>query len=63
MDVSCIVLAGGRGKRLGQDKTAVVIGNETLLERVVSRLSLFDSEIIIVTAEKQTFPSLLIIRA
>ena len=59
MDVSCIVLAGGKGKRLGQDKTAVVVGDRSLLELVVSRLSLFNGNIIIVTAGKQNFPQLI----
>ena len=58
MDISCIVLAGGKGLRLGQDKALEIIGNRSLLERVVLYLSLFNSGIIIVTAPKQPFPQL-----
>ena len=58
MDISCIVLAGGKGLRLGQDKALEIIGNRSLLERVVLYLSLFNSGIIIVTAPKQSFPQL-----
>ena len=53
MDISCIVLAGGEGLRLGRDKTLETFGNTSLLERVVFNLSLFDSDIIIVTATKR----------
>ena len=54
MDISCVVLAGGKGLRLGQDKALETIGNKNLLHWVVSYLSLFKSNIIIVTAEKQS---------
>ena len=40
--------------RLGHDKTAETVGNTSLLERVVFYLSLFNSDIIIVTASKQS---------
>ena len=56
MDISCIVLAGGEGLRLGRDKTLETFGNTSLLERVVFNLSLFDSDIIIVTATKRALP-------
>jgi len=56
LNISCIVLAGGKGLRLGRDKTVEAVGNTSLLERVVSNLSLFNSDIIIVTAVKQFLP-------
>jgi len=56
LDISCIVLAGGKGLRLGRDKTAETFGDTSLLERVVSSLSLFEGDIIIVTAIKQSLP-------
>ena len=56
MDISCIVLAGGKGLRLGRDKSVETVGNTSLLERVVSYLSLFNSDIIIVAATKQYLP-------
>lgn len=59
MDISCVVLAGGKGLRLGQDKALETIGNKNLLHRVVSYLSLFKSNIIIVTAEKQSLPQII----
>ena len=56
MDISCIVLVGGKGLRLGRDKTVETVGNTSLVERVVFCLSLFCRDIIIVTAGKQSLP-------
>ena len=56
MDISCIVLAGGKGLRLGHDKALETVGNRSLLEWVVYKLGLLDSDIIIVTAREQSFP-------
>ncbi len=58
MDVSCIVLAGGKSTRLGRNKIVETIGNKSLLERVVSCLASFNNEIIIVTAENSSLPQL-----
>jgi len=58
LDISCIVLAGGKGLRLGRDKALETINDRYLLQQVVSRLSFFDSNIIIVTAAKRLFPYL-----
>ena len=56
MDISCIVLAGGKGLRLGHSKTLETVGNTSLLQRVVSYLNSFNSDIIIVTAARQSLP-------
>ncbi len=58
MDISCIVLAGGKGLRLGHDKALETVGNKSLLQQVVSQLCFFNSDIIIVTATKQSLPQL-----
>jgi len=55
LDISCIVLAGGKGLRLGRDKALETVGNRSLLEWVVSNLSLFNRDIIIVTTTEQSF--------
>jgi molybdopterin-guanine dinucleotide biosynthesis protein A len=54
LETSCIVLAGGKSLRLGYDKVLEIIGNTSLLERVISRVSLLSSEVIIVTANEPT---------
>ena len=55
MDVGFIVLAGGKGLRLGHEKALETVGNKSLIQWVVFSLSFFNSNIIIVTAAKQ-FP-------
>jgi molybdenum cofactor guanylyltransferase len=58
LDVSCIVLAGGKSKRLGRNKVVEMIGDKNLLERVICRLSFLNSEIIIVTGKESIIPQL-----
>ena len=56
LDIGYIVLAGGKSKRLGRNKINEVIGDTTLLTRVITVLSAFKGTIIIVTAEDSTIP-------
>jgi len=58
LDISCIVLAGGKGLRLGRNKVLESVGNRSLLERVITSISLLKCDIIIVTASGQSFPQL-----
>ncbi len=55
MDISGIILAGGKSIRLGHDKILEKVGNASLLEQVISRLDSLTRDIIIVTAEERTF--------
>jgi molybdenum cofactor guanylyltransferase len=55
-DTGLIVLCGGRSRRFGADKAACVVGGATLMERVVSVLSVFDREIIFVGASPLPAP-------
>ena len=43
-----IVLAGGLGERLGQDKATVTLGSETLVERAVRRILLWTEHVVVV---------------
>lgn len=56
MEIGCIVLAGGKGLRLGRDKALETVDGQSLLQRVVTRLGSFSNEIIIVTAKGKSFP-------
>lgn len=56
MDTSCVILAGGKGFRLGHDKVLETVGNESLLQQVISCVSLLCRDIIIVTAKERTIP-------
>ncbi|MFC2066531.1 molybdenum cofactor guanylyltransferase [Chloroflexota bacterium] len=58
MNTSCIILAGGKGVRLGYDKVLETIGNRSLLQQVTSCVSSFCTDIIIVTAQSRTIPQL-----
>ena len=52
MEFSCIVLAGGRGLRLGSNKALEVLGGKTLIRRAVENLRSLRSEIIVVTGSR-----------
>jgi len=56
LDIGSIVLAGGKGLRLGHEKALETVGNKSLIQWVVFSLSFLNSDIIIVAAAKQ-FPS------
>ena len=58
MDISCIILAGGKSLRLGHDKVLEKVGNKSLLEQVMSCIDSLGREIIIVTAEERTLSQL-----
>jgi len=55
LDISCIILAGGKSLRLGHDKITEKVGNTTLLEKVISRIDSLCKDIVIVTAEERSF--------
>jgi len=56
LDITCIVLAGGKGLRLGRDKVQETVGADNLLQRVLSQLASFGGDIIIVTAGDKSLP-------
>lgn len=58
MDISCIILAGGKSTRLGYDKILEKVGNTSLLEQVISRTESLSQGIFIVTAKERTFTRL-----
>ena len=54
--MTSIILAGGKGLRLGQDKALEKLGDRTLLERVVDSLTSLGGEIVVVIAQGQPAP-------
>jgi len=56
LEASCIVLAGGKSLRLGRDKVLEAFGNESLLQKVISCVSLLSSDIILVVANNRSVP-------
>jgi len=55
LDISCIILAGGKSLRLGHDKITEKVGNTTLLGKVISGIDSLSKDIVIVTAEERDF--------
>ncbi len=58
MEMTSIVLAGGKSMRLGRDKALEEIGGRSLIKRVIERLSLLGNEIIVVTSSSHQLPDL-----
>lgn len=56
--MTSIVLAGGRGGRLGRDKLSERVGGHTMLQRVMDCLTLLSNEILVVIAQGQAKPAL-----
>ncbi len=48
-----VILAGGEGKRLGRDKTEIVIDRESLIEKIISKLEKSFEEILLITSVKK----------
>ncbi len=53
LTVTSIILAGGRGSRLGREKHAEVIAGKSLIGRAIGQLSLLSQEILIVISQSQ----------
>ncbi|MBE0416066.1 MAG: molybdenum cofactor guanylyltransferase [Dehalococcoidia bacterium] len=54
--MTAIVLAGGKSLRLGRDKALEEIGRQSLIERVIERLSPLGNEIVVVTSSSDHLP-------
>ena len=52
-EVSGIVLAGGKSRRLGRDKAVEPVGGEPLIQRVIGRLSQVAGQMVVVVADAQ----------
>ena len=53
MELTSIVLAGGKNLRLGRSKALEIIGGKSLIERVTERLKSITNQLIIVTSKEQ----------
>jgi molybdopterin-guanine dinucleotide biosynthesis protein A len=56
--ITSVVLAGGEGSRLGGDKLSQLIGEQTLLDRVLSSVALLSDEVLVVLGQGQSPPIL-----
>jgi len=57
-NILAVVLAGGKSKRFGQDKTHIKLGDKTLLEHVLFKISNKFKEILIVSSHNQKIKKL-----
>ena len=56
MKTGCVILAGGKGRRLGREKAWVELDGKSLLQHAVSNLEFLNSEIVIVKAPEGELP-------
>jgi len=54
LSTTSIVLAGGRGSRLGREKHAEWVAGRSLIERVIERLGPISAEILVVISQRQS---------
>ena len=57
-NILAVVLAGGKSKRFGEDKNQKILGDKTLLEHVLSKISNKYEEILIVSSHNQKLKKL-----
>jgi len=56
LKTGCVILAGGKGRRLGREKAWVELDGKSLLQHAVSNLEFLNSEIVIVKAPEGELP-------
>jgi molybdenum cofactor guanylyltransferase len=54
LSASAIILAGGRSRRMGRPKSALMFGNRTILERLTAQLAASFDDIMIMAATEQS---------
>ena len=52
-----VILAGGQGTRMGLDKSQLVLGNQTFLERIIESAQQVTRHVVVVGAHGQVRPS------
>ena len=56
-ELTGIVLAGGRSRRMGEDKASLMLDGVSLLQRCVDRLASVADELVLVGAPGRALPS------
>ena len=52
LDVEGFILVGGQSRRMGRDKSQLILGGQTLIERIAAKLSAFTCSVSLVGARK-----------
>lgn len=55
MEVTAIILAGGKSSRFGKDKSLLMWNNQLIMQRLVSSCKVFAQEILIVSNQQNKF--------
>jgi molybdopterin-guanine dinucleotide biosynthesis protein A len=58
LPVSAVILAGGKSRRFGQDKSLLVLAGQSLIERAVARLAPLSDEILVIANEPDRYEAL-----
>jgi molybdenum cofactor guanylyltransferase len=56
--LSAVILAGGKSRRLGKDKSQLVLGRQTLLARSITAMTTLTDDVIVVTGEPERLSKL-----
>lgn len=62
MKISGVILAGGKSRRMGQNKSLLKIGDKTVIEIIIDKIEPLFEEIILVTNSEDDYPMLQNIR-
>ena len=54
-DISCIILSGGKSTRMGENKSFLKFGTETVIEGLVNLVRKIFSEVMIITNEQKLY--------
>ncbi len=54
-DITCIILSGGKSTRMGENKSFLKFGNETIIERLVNLAKSIFHEVTIITNEPEIY--------
>lgn len=55
LGVSGVILAGGKSRRMGRDKSQLTLGGETLVARTVRLLSALSDDLVVVSGTQETY--------
>lgn len=55
LGVSGVILAGGKSRRMGRDKSQLTLGGETLVARAVRLLSALSDDLVVVSGTQETY--------
>ena len=55
LEITAVILAGGKSSRMGSDKSLLKLGNKTLIEHVVDTVRPYVKSVLIVTNDNEKY--------